>query len=90
MFARVENIQVLKLPKPGCLFWLNILFCHRHQMEYSAPPALGCGTIEIKRPFNWRFITVKQGIKFPNPPLCFDEEKEEYHMNKAHDYYYHC
>lgn len=44
-------------------------------------PALGCGTIEIKRPFNWRFSTVKKGIEYPNPPLCFDEEKKEYQMN---------
>ncbi|EFX70765.1 hypothetical protein DAPPUDRAFT_327780 [Daphnia pulex] len=51
-------------------------------------PALGCCTIEIKCPFNWRYITVKKGIEYPNASLCYDKEKKEYHMNKAHDYYY--
>lgn len=54
-------------------------------MEYSA---LTCGTNKIKWPFNWRFITVKQAIEYPNPPLRFDEENHQYYMNERHDYFY--
>jgi hypothetical protein len=53
-------------------------------MEYSA---LRCGTNKIKGPFNWRFITVKQAIEYPNI-LRFDEENHQYYMNERHDYFY--
>ena len=88
IFARVESIQGFKLPKAEYLFLMNILFLSSSPDGIFSSPAFGYGTIEIKCPFNWRFITVKQGIEYLNPPLRFDEENNEYHMNKGHDYYY--